>query len=111
MEFKEYLKDKKIDPEKFKAGDPAQYDEFKRIFDQVHPNSFTQQKLFLINKIRRSYQLKEQQEVKKPAAANSQQGPYQLASDCPRGGKVEIVCFLHFAANLCPIWYEKPMEN
>ncbi|MEQ6167864.1 MULTISPECIES: hypothetical protein [unclassified Ekhidna] len=71
MEFKEYLKDKKIDPDKFKVGDPAQYDEFKQIFDQVHPNSFTQQKLFLINKIRRSYQLKEQQEAKKPAAAKT----------------------------------------
>ncbi len=71
MEFADYLKEKKIDPNKFKVGDPDQYDEFKRIFDQVHPNSFTQQKLFLINNIRRSYKLKEQQEVKKPAAAKA----------------------------------------
>ncbi len=69
MEFTDYLKEKKIDPDQFKTGDPAQYNEFKRIFDQVHPNSFTQQKLFIINKIRRNYQLKEQQDVKKPSAA------------------------------------------
>ena len=71
MEFEEYLKEKKIDPNKFKAGEQEQYAELKRIFDQVHPNSFTQQKLFLINKIRRTYQLKEQQEVKKPSAAKA----------------------------------------
>ncbi|WP_420577087.1 hypothetical protein [Ekhidna sp.] len=69
MKFEEYLRGKKIDPDKFKAGEQEQYVKLKRIFDQVHPNSFTQQKLFLINKIRRTYQLKEKLEVKKPDAA------------------------------------------
>jgi len=71
MQFDEYLKEKKIDPIKFKAGEPDRYEEFKKVFDQVHPNSFTQQKLFLINKLRRSYPWKEQQEVKKPAAGKA----------------------------------------
>lgn len=71
MKFEEYLREKKIDPDKFKTSEQEQYAELKRIFDQVHPNSFTQQKLFLINKIRRTYQLKEQLEVKKPDAAKA----------------------------------------
>ena len=57
MEFKEFLKSKKIDPEKFEKGDKKLFDEFKGLFNQVHPNSFVQQKLFLINKTRRKYLL------------------------------------------------------
>lgn len=59
MEFDVYLKEKKIDPELFLKNETEEFHEWKRIFDQVHPNSFTQQKLFLINKIRRTYPLKE----------------------------------------------------
>ena len=46
--------------------------ELKAIFDQVHPNSFTEQKKFLINDLRRKYHLKEEEqkvEVKKAAPA------------------------------------------
>lgn len=53
MDFDEYLKGKKIDPAKFKANSPERFKEWETIFSQVHPESFTQQKLFLINKIRR----------------------------------------------------------
>lgn len=67
MLFDEYLTGKKINPAKFKQTDPTQYAEFQKIFDQVHPESFTQQKLFLINQIRRAYRLEEQAEVKKIA--------------------------------------------
>jgi len=69
MSFDEYLVKKKIDPRAFGAGEPSQYDGFKTLFDQVHPDSFTAQKLFLINKIRRAYPLQELEtvkEVKKP---------------------------------------------
>lgn len=69
MEFEEYLKGKKIDPASFKNGETAQFEEFKSLFDQVHPDSFTQQKLFLINPIRRKYPLTEVELDKKPAAA------------------------------------------
>lgn len=69
MEFEEYLIGKKIDPAKFKQGEPSSFEELSRLFDQVHPNSFTQQKLFLINPIRRKYTLTEDVLEKKPVAA------------------------------------------
>ena len=55
MTFREYLQAKKIDPKAFALGEPRQFREFKLLFDQVHPDSFTAQKLFLINKIRRKF--------------------------------------------------------
>lgn len=58
--FDEYLVSKKIDPEKFKNGDKSSYEKFELLFNQVSPASFTQQKLFLINKTRRQYQLVEE---------------------------------------------------
>ncbi len=68
QDFREYLKTKKIDPEKFEEGDKAQYDQFKNLFNQIHPSSFTQQKLFLINKIRRKYILEEVKEEVQPTS-------------------------------------------
>ena len=60
MTFKEYLHAKKIDPKGFALGEPDRFREFKLLFEQVHPDSFTAQKLFLINSIRRRYPLPEQ---------------------------------------------------
>jgi hypothetical protein len=60
MNFEEYCRKKKIDPLLFKEKEPARFEEFAQIFSQVHPESFTQQKKFLINEIRRKYQLKEE---------------------------------------------------
>lgn len=71
MEFDNYLLSKKIDPALFKMGDTKQYESFKVLFDQMHPESFTQQKLFLINKLRRAYQLLAEDMEKKPAKAKS----------------------------------------
>ncbi|MFY0689659.1 MAG: hypothetical protein JXQ90_20980 [Cyclobacteriaceae bacterium] len=51
-EFDEYLIGKKINPTSFKKNESDQYESFARIFDQMHPDSFTAQKLFLINNIR-----------------------------------------------------------
>ena len=65
MKFDEYLKGKKIDPEKFRHAEPDQYADFNKLFVQVHPDSFTQQKLFLINKIRRAYKLENTEEAVK----------------------------------------------
>ncbi|MEO9475133.1 MAG: hypothetical protein ABJG41_06350 [Cyclobacteriaceae bacterium] len=71
-EFQTYLADKKIDAEKFKKNEPEVYAEYETQFMQLHPNSFTAQKLFVINKIRRNYTLEEKPETetatKKPAA-------------------------------------------
>lgn len=59
MTFEEYCQSKKIDAKAFATGDPKKWMELKELFEQVHPNSFTQQKKFLINNIRRTYLLKE----------------------------------------------------
>lgn len=55
MDFAAYLKSKKIDPEKFQKTDSVKFQQLKAVFDQMHPESFTAQKLFLINPLRRKY--------------------------------------------------------
>lgn len=57
MEFTEYLISKRIDPDRYKKAEPDQFNKFKVEFDQMHPKSFTAQKLYLINQIRRTYLL------------------------------------------------------
>jgi hypothetical protein len=58
MVFEQYLEQKNIDSEKFLWSDPEHFQELKVVFNQTHPESFTAQKKFLINKLRRKYQLK-----------------------------------------------------
>lgn len=58
MEWEAYLEQKKIDAAAYRQQAPQQYEDFKQLFYQMHPNSFTAQKLFLINGIRRQYPLK-----------------------------------------------------
>ncbi|MDE0471648.1 MAG: hypothetical protein OXH57_06875 [Ekhidna sp.] len=68
MEFHDYLKIKKIDPEMFRKSAKEEFLEWETLFNRIHPESFTQQKLFLINQIRRKYHLKETlQKEKLPA--------------------------------------------
>jgi hypothetical protein len=55
MSFKEYLTSKKIDSDAYKAAEPGQWFNFSTIFEQMHPKSFTLQKLNLINGIRRRF--------------------------------------------------------
>lgn len=55
MTFDEYLLQKKINPERFKTAEPTEFAEWQRLFDQMHPESFTAQKKFLINNKRRKY--------------------------------------------------------
>ncbi len=59
MTFEEYCVKKKIDSARFQADDPGQWEELAVIFEQVSENSFTQQKKFLINDLRRKYLLTE----------------------------------------------------
>ncbi len=56
-EFEEYLFGKKIDSEKFKQAESQCWEEWKALFEMVHPKSFTAQKLYFINAIRRKYPL------------------------------------------------------
>ncbi len=57
MDFKAYLISKKIDPEALKTSEKEKYNVFEMEFAQMYPESFTAQKLFLINKLRRKYPL------------------------------------------------------
>ncbi|GGC02042.1 hypothetical protein [Dyadobacter sediminis] len=59
MEFEEFLKQKKIDATAFREADETRFSEWKELFPNMHPESFTAQKKFLINEIRRRYHLKE----------------------------------------------------
>jgi thymidylate synthase len=55
QEFEEYLTDKKINANAFRENEAEIWAEWQQLFSEVHPNSFTQQKLFLINAVRRKY--------------------------------------------------------
>jgi hypothetical protein len=59
MEFEDYCKSKKIDSVIFKRQEPERWKELSFIFSQVSPESFTQQKKFLLNELRRLYLYKE----------------------------------------------------
>jgi len=59
MTFEEYLHEKKIDPVEFKVGEPDRWQEWAALFKEVSPASFTSQKLYLINPLRRKYRLRE----------------------------------------------------
>jgi hypothetical protein len=55
VNFEAYLSSKKIDSAAFKKAEPVLWDAWRKEFEQLHPNSFTAQKLYLINPIRRKY--------------------------------------------------------
>jgi hypothetical protein len=66
-----YLTSKKIDSAEFKKAEPRLWQSWSDEFEQMHPNSFTVQKLNLINPIRRKYPLKtlpEKQEAHTPTS-------------------------------------------
>ena len=55
--FEAYLISKRIDSAAFKLAEPELWMSWKSDFDQSHPNSFTVQRLNLINPVRRKYLL------------------------------------------------------
>lgn len=59
MTFEEYCVKKKIDPETFRKHDFLKWQELEQVFLQVSEESFTQQKKFLINDLRRRFPYKE----------------------------------------------------
>jgi hypothetical protein len=58
VNFEDYLASKKIDAAAFRQAEPELFESWKSEFQQMHANSFTMQKLNLINPIRRKYLLK-----------------------------------------------------
>jgi hypothetical protein len=59
VNFEDYLLSKKINSLAFKAAEPECWQAWQEEFNHVHPDSFTSQKLYLINPIRRKYPLQE----------------------------------------------------
>jgi hypothetical protein len=57
MDFEAYLSSKKIDSAAFRKNEPSLWESWRDEFEQMHPDSFTMQKLNLINPIRRKYTL------------------------------------------------------
>ena len=80
-EFIEYLENKRIDALAFEKEDSKLFLVWKAEFFQIHPKSFTAQKLYLINNLRRKYLLpdnrvkqyarKGKDPIKKPLANKS----------------------------------------
>ena len=65
LTFEAYLVSKKIDSDAFRSAEPDLWNAWKEEFGEMHPNSFTVQKLNLINPIRRKYHLATATEEKK----------------------------------------------
>jgi hypothetical protein len=57
VNFEAYLVSKNIDSNALKGADPELWNTWEVEFSQMHPASFTAQKLYLINPIRRIYPL------------------------------------------------------
>jgi hypothetical protein len=70
MTFEAYLKEKKIDSLLFRQAEPERWAEWEALFAVMHPESFTAQKKFLINPIRRLYQLVEEAPAPKSKGNN-----------------------------------------
>ncbi len=66
MNFEDYLISKKIDSQAFRTAEPDLWQEWNSLFDQMSPVSFTSQKLYLINPLRRKYLLKVAESSLKP---------------------------------------------
>ncbi len=75
-EFAAYLTGKKIDPEKFEKGDPSTYAEYQSQFAEMHPASFTSQKLFIINNLRISYPITNEHGEVEPSVSRSSKPAY-----------------------------------
>ena len=53
--FEDYLIKKNIHAEEFRKNEPLRYEDWKNLFLLSHPKSFTMQKLFQINALRRRF--------------------------------------------------------
>lgn len=93
MDFEAYLISKKIDSEAFRTAEPDMWNSWSAEFKVIHPNSFTAQKLYLINPVRRKYPLKQQPVPKEPLKQTSQspgEPPAQDAGPAPSNPKPSI---------------------
>jgi hypothetical protein len=75
--FEDYLISKKIDSNRFRSAEPDLWLAWRSEFNEMHANSFTVQKLYLINPIRRKYLLVVAPEERKSPEANTASPPPQ----------------------------------
>jgi hypothetical protein len=80
VDFNAYLVSKKIDPDAFQRAEPLLWDSWRSEFEKVSPASFTSQKLFLINPIRRKYKLSH---LPEPVPAESESSSPQVITGEP----------------------------
>lgn len=80
MSFEDYLRGKKIDSDAFRTNEPVLWESWKVEFEQMHPNSFTVQKLNLINPVRRKYPGK----ITVPETTQQTDKPATSASTTPK---------------------------
>lgn len=85
-DFEIYLSEKKIDSQAFKNNEPVKWQHFRELFTQVHPASFTVQKKFLINDLRRLYPLKVVPPVAQPVAV-----PTEVKAEEPKKAARPVV--------------------
>jgi len=86
VDLEAYLTSKKIDAAKFRKAEPELWAEWNTEFEQMHPESFTMQKLNLINPIRRKYTL----HILQPKKVEPPQTPAATQS-APSGEEVKPV--------------------
>ncbi len=81
LDFEDYLNSKRIDSATFRTAEPSLWEAWKKEFEQMHPASFTVQKLNLINVIRRKFLLplkveaKPTDEITRPDPSSPQAKP------------------------------------
>jgi hypothetical protein len=67
VSFDEYLIKKKIDRAAFQKADPQRFEIWQNLFGKISEQSFTVQKLYLINAIRRKFPLAHVEDPDKPS--------------------------------------------
>lgn len=55
--FAEFLENKKINSQTFQQTEPEKWQALAKLYEQMHPESFTAQKKFLFNDLRHKYPL------------------------------------------------------
>lgn len=80
LNFKEYCRSKSIDPDLFKHSESFRFSKFEEEYNQMSPESFTAQKLFLLNEIRRRFNFVKPKDEKSKTQAVAKPKTVKLTS-------------------------------
>jgi hypothetical protein len=112
VNFEDYLISKKIDSAAFLRSEPERWKTWNAEFEQVHPDSFTLQKLNLINPLRRKYLLKQEPlKVSEPAPSQPAQKPAEAIVDNPEIPRKAAPAANPKPAIPRPVFKPKPKTN